>query len=114
MYLLFIHCIQLLCDDHSNGDANYDNKNCDNNNGGNRNDNGDGNGNGNGGYDYKNNGNAISTDAGIVLVVTETAAVIWMPVVIGCQEQAGLRVTNTNLVENNRCNYFSCIVIYVF
>ena len=54
---------------------------------------------------------------GIALVVLEaaavTAAVILMTVVID-RQQAGLRVTNTNPVENNRCNHFSCIVIYIY
>ena len=117
VYLLFIHRIQLLCDNHGDGDANHGNTYCNGNgnNNNNRNENGDGDGDGDSGCDYKLNSNAIATDVGISLVVVEPAtAVISMIVVVDFQEQAGLRVTNKNPVENNRCIYFSCIVIYNF
>ena len=54
---------------------------------------------------------------GIALVVAEaatTATVISMIDIVDCQEQAGLRVSDKNPVENNRCSYFSYIVIYFF
>ena len=57
----------------------------------------------------------IVMDAGILMVAAEVAAaVILMTVVVDCQEQAGSHVTNKHPVENNRCKYFSCIVIYTF
>ena len=115
VYLIFIHCIKISCDNHGDVDTNYSNNNCNSNNGGNRNDNNHGNDDGDGGYDSKANGDAVATDVGISLVVAEAAAaVISMTAVVDRQEQAGSRVTNTNPVENNRCKYFSCIVIHNF
>ena len=117
MYLLFIHRIQFSCNDHIYGDANHSNNNSEGNDDGNRNGNVDGDGSGDGGCDYNANNDTIAMDVGISLVMAEeatTAAVISMTVVIYCQEQAGSRVTNTNSLENNRCNYLSCVVVYNF
>ena len=50
----------------------------------------------------------------LVVVEVDAAALISMTVVVDCQKQAGSRVTNTNPVENNRCNYFSCIAKFIF
>ena len=89
MYLLFIHCIQPMCNNLSNGCATHGNNNYNGNNDGNRNGNGDSDGNGDGGCDYKASIDAIATYVGISLVVIETAmvvAVILMTVVVDCQE----------------------------
>ena len=113
---MFYH-IQLSCDIHGNGDANHGNNNCNSNYNGNRNSNDDSDGDGGGSCDYRANSDAIATDMGISLVMVEAVAattVISMTVVVDCQKQDELRVTNTNPIENNKCNYFSCIVIYNF